>query len=86
MEQMNINADWQVAIDYEHSDVPTAVKELKPVVWKDGDSYCCLFGTDAASGIFGCGDTPIKALLDWDDHLRERIQQADPNDEGVHLQ
>lgn len=38
---------------------------LKPKLYKDGDQWCCLYGKDIMSGLVGFGDTPYKAILDW---------------------
>lgn len=38
---------------------------LKPKLTKDGDQWCVLYGEDLQSGIAGFGDTPYKAVLDW---------------------
>ena len=38
---------------------------LKPKLYKDGDQWCCLYGEDVMEGIVGFGDTPFKAIIDW---------------------
>ena len=38
---------------------------LKPKLYKDGNSWCCLYGENIAEGIVGFGETPYKAILDW---------------------
>ena len=38
---------------------------LKPKLYKDGNQWCCLYGDDLQVGITGFGDTPHKAILDW---------------------
>ena len=38
---------------------------IKPKLYKDGDEWCCLYGEDQIVGIVGFGDTPHKAILDW---------------------
>jgi hypothetical protein len=38
---------------------------LKPKLYKDGDQWCCLYGEDIAEGITGFGETPYKAIIDW---------------------
>jgi len=38
---------------------------LKPKLYKDGDSWCCLYGEDLVVGISGFGETPHEAILDW---------------------
>ena len=38
---------------------------LKPKLTKDGNQWCVLYGDDLQVGIAGFGDTPYKAILDW---------------------
>jgi hypothetical protein len=57
-----------------------AAQLLKPVVFKEGDSFCCLLGPDPQTGIFGCGPTPKQALSDWEEHLKEYLATADEDD------
>lgn len=42
---------------------------LKPKLFKDGDKWCVLLGDDLQSGIAGFGDSPYKAILDWDNAM-----------------
>lgn len=81
MKQMDADLSVKIEVDYNDTDLPRTVKELKPVLWIDGDSYRCVLGPDLQSGVSGQGNTPVKALLDWDDHLRLRMKNIDPNDE-----
>ncbi len=81
MEQMQIPADMRCEIDYEQPDLPITVQELRPIVFMDGDSYCCLLGPDPQAGVFGCGKTSEQAINDWDEHLRERMQSPAEGDE-----
>src|SRR5678815_3620447 len=81
MEQFNVPEEMKVKVDYSDPTLPAAAKLFKPLVVLDGDSYCCIFGPDPQQGILGCGNSPKEALRDWDKHLRERVRQADKNDE-----
>jgi hypothetical protein len=38
---------------------------LKPILVKDGDQWCCLYGDNLQTGIVGYGDTPHKAVQAW---------------------
>lgn len=38
----------------------------KPKLYPDGDQWCALYGDDLQSGVCGFGDTPIKAMEDFD--------------------
>jgi len=78
MKQVNIDPDKVIEVDYQG-----AAKALKPVVYKKGKSFCCLYGADAKSGVSGCGKTPVAALKDWDVQLQKRLKQGDQNDEVV---
>lgn len=56
---------------------------LLPTVFKDGDSYCCILGSDPKVGVFGCGNTPEEAVKNWDDALKDHLSTAGKNDEVV---
>jgi hypothetical protein len=81
MEQMQIPEDMKVDVDYDTVDLPDSAKILEPVVFKEGDSYCCLLGPDPQTGIFGCGDTAELAVEDWNKNLQDamvHITEGDP--------
>ncbi|MCW3109949.1 MAG: hypothetical protein JWQ09_4455 [Segetibacter sp.] len=75
MEQLNVPEEMKVAIDYENEELPETVKTLRPLVFKEGDGFCCLLGPDPQAGVFGCGQTPREALDDWDKHLHEKVSE-----------
>jgi hypothetical protein len=79
MQQMQVPEEMKVNMDFQDESLPQSVKELRPLVWKDGDSFCCVLGSDPQLGIFGCGDTPTEALKDWDNHFQEWKDQ--PHDD-----
>lgn len=81
MEQMNVDEIRKVKIDFEHEDLPQDAKELQPLVFKEGDSYCCLLGPDRTKGILGYGDSPRAAIADWSVKLQERIKIKNEDDE-----
>jgi hypothetical protein len=39
---------------------------LRPVVVRDGNAYCALYGADLQEGISGFGNTPEEALIAFD--------------------
>ena len=39
---------------------------FRPSLSVDGNQFCVLYGTDLQSGIAGFGDTPDKAMRDFD--------------------
>jgi hypothetical protein len=83
MKQPSVDHSAIVNIDYEARDIPSAAKEFKPVVFHDGDAFCCMLGPDPQAGIFGCGRTPEEAVRDWDLHFGERLAKPYENDELV---
>jgi hypothetical protein len=73
-----------VAIDFQQEWVPAKAKKLRPQVFLDGDSYCCIFGPDPVVGIFGCGQTPQQAVLDWENDLKQRMEKLTEGDDAAH--
>jgi hypothetical protein len=45
------------------------VKTYNLIPFKDGDSWCVLLGKDIQSGICGFGETPLKAILDFNNNF-----------------
>jgi hypothetical protein len=80
MKQLTVPDEMRVDIDYSDVQLPESVKTFQPLLFKEGNSYCCVLGPDPQAGVFGCGDTPIHALQDWDKHLKE-YEPRDENDE-----
>jgi hypothetical protein len=55
---------------------------LKLVPFKDGDHWCVLYGDDIQSGIVGFGKSPIEAMYDFDQGMREPLKKGfDPFEE-----
>lgn len=73
-----------IEVDFDQEWVPKNAKKLKPEVYKDGDSYHCLFGPDPEVGIHGCGDTLENALLDWEKDLEKRMVKITEGDDAAH--
>lgn len=46
---------------------------LKPKLFKDGTQWCVLYGEDIVTGIAGFGNTPDKAITDWDRQWHKEI-------------
>jgi hypothetical protein len=55
----------QVAEDIRVSHTRPSVV-FRPVLSIDGNQYCALFGADLQIGVAGFGDTPEKAMQDFD--------------------
>jgi len=81
MMQMNIDPELVVDFDFTRPEVNRTLKNLQPVVYKDGDQYSCLLGPDLEHGILGTGATPDAAIMQWEVNLQKRIQDPDENDE-----
>lgn len=47
----------------------SAVDQLQPKIFPDGDKWCALYGKNIQEGVAGFGDTPAKALSDWDNNF-----------------
>jgi hypothetical protein len=80
MEQMNLDGFNVVELDYENEVYPLPVRDFRPAVYKNGDSFCCLLGPDPQAGIFGCGATVDEAIQEWTRHFRERMAEAGEDD------
>ncbi len=83
MEQFEPPVEMKVSIDYSDDKLPVAVRALKPVIFKEGNAFCCLLGPDPQAGVFGCGDSAKEAIVDWDLHLKERIKDPVDSDEVI---
>ncbi len=81
MKQLNVPNEMKVPINYNGETLPQSVHALHPLLFKDGNSYCCVLGPDRQAGIFGVGDTPGKALWDWDMNLKLRVLEHREGDE-----
>jgi hypothetical protein len=57
--------------------VPESVRDEIPLLYKDGNAWCCLLGTDFQIGVTGCGDTALEAMLDWD-KAYQYLRTVDP--------
>lgn len=81
MEQMRIPQEMVIRFNYEAKDVPRSVKKLRPVIFQDGNDFCCVLGPDMRRGIFGCGLSPQEALKNWQRNLDERMKNYPEDDE-----
>jgi hypothetical protein len=80
MQQMNIDESKLVPINFESSDVPPAVRQFKPTLYKDGELFCCILGPDIEQGVHACGVTEDEAINEWTAALKERMQNTNPDD------
>ena len=48
------------------------VKAWNLIPYKDGDQWCVLLGEDLQVGICGFGETPYKAILDFNSNMHKK--------------
>ena len=70
-----------VDIDFTAADVDRTLKTLQPVVFQEGEHFCCHLGPNMEQGILGTGDTPEAAIEAWKAALKQRVQTATEDDE-----
>lgn len=83
MQQINVAEKAKIPVDFQRPGMPMTANLLQPVIFKDGDNYCCALGSSAESGVLGFGKTPEQAAQDWDRNLTDRMSLATPGDELV---
>lgn len=77
IETMKIDPSAVVQPDFE---LPRAADVLQPVLFQESNQYCCLLGPDPQAGVFGCGTTAQEAVNDWEQHLKDRVNNAGKSD------
>lgn len=48
---------------------------FKPKVFPDGNKWCALYGDDIQIGVAGFGDSPAKAMQDFDNNWFKDMEQ-----------
>lgn len=81
MKQMVISEEAVVHVNYESADFPATVRQFKPVIFKEKDSFCCILGPDKETGVFGCGRSVKEAIKDWDASFHKRLSNYKEDDE-----
>ncbi len=81
MTQMKGDGLETVDVNFEDPELPDNVRELRPLVWHDGNNYCAVLGPDQQTGVFACGNTVEKALEDWNWKVQERMIKPKAGDE-----
>jgi hypothetical protein len=81
MKQLDVPNGMKVSINYNNETLPQSAHTLAPLLFKDGNSYCCVLGPDRHAGISGFGDTPVKALWEWDKNLKLRVLEHREGDD-----
>ncbi|HWV72995.1 MAG TPA: hypothetical protein VN040_14840 [Pseudosphingobacterium sp.] len=80
MEQLDIPLELRLPINYQAHNISGLVKHLRPVLFRKGEIYCCLLGPDTESGILGIGNSPQKAISDWERKVADRLSQDSKDD------
>jgi len=80
MKQMTIPNENKIDLNFDTANLPVSIKIFQPLLFIDGNGYCCVLGPDPQEGIFGSGNTPDEALFDWDESLRKRIKTTNTDD------
>lgn len=80
MKTISVEESSKVDVDFQRPGMAMTAWILQPVIFKEGDTYCCALGENLDEGVFGFGSTPEQATIDWDRRLAERIKLAGPND------
>lgn len=59
------------------------VQMLKPRIFVDGDQWCVLYGDNLQEGICGFGDTPISAVIAFNDAWNLKVVMPKSTEKGV---
>jgi len=65
-----------IEIDYNAPGIPDGVKDLQPLVYKDGDLICVMSGETPEEDIFGSGRTQEEALQDFQKNYEAAKQDS----------
>lgn len=71
----------RLQIDYDRPGIPISASILRPVIYIQGGKFHCFLGPNPENGIVGCGETPEKALQEWDENLTRRLELPGADDE-----
>ena len=81
MKLFDMPDDEKVFIDYKDNRLPEAAGILQPVVFYDGNAYCCMLGPRPQEAVYGRGETPHIAITNWDRDLQRRLHNPSQSDE-----
>jgi hypothetical protein len=73
MKQMDVDKTARIDLDYNDADLPEPVRQFKPVLYKDGDSFSILLGPDPQEGVYGRGLSVDEAIKNWEQHFNDEI-------------
>ena len=71
MKQTSIDKEI-MHVDYSQEGFPESAKNFMPSVYRDGEMYHCILGTDKETGIFGSGKSLNEAMIEWDKAYQEK--------------
>lgn len=71
MKTMSIDKEI-IQVDYTVDGIPASVKNFRPTVYRDGDIYHCILGTDKETGVFGSGKSLEEAFQQWDTAYQDK--------------
>ncbi|SFM65704.1 hypothetical protein SAMN05428949_0330 [Chitinophaga sp. YR627] len=71
MKQTSIDKEI-LHVDYSREGIPESAKNFMPSVYRDGEVYHCILGTDKDTGIFGSGKSVDEAISEWDKSYQEK--------------
>lgn len=80
MQQIVIDKNLIVPLDYESPELSSAVRQFKPTLYKEGGSFVCVLGPDAEQAVYGRGATEDEALENWDADFKDRIKSKGEDD------
>jgi hypothetical protein len=85
MKQFDVNDAMKIPIDSNDNDIPESAKILQPLIFleetNEAKAYCVVLGPDPQAGVCGCGNSPKEALWDWDNQLKEFIENHETGDQ-----
>lgn len=50
---------------------------LKPKLFQDGNQWCCLYGENIIEGIVGFGESPVKAISQWNNEWYNQLPKEE---------
>ena len=77
MNREEISQKYEVLdVDYSAPGIPPGVKDLQPLVYKDGDFICVMSGETSTEEVFGRGHTIEEALQDFQEQYEGSKQNS----------
>lgn len=81
MEQMNVEENKKVVLNYEDPTLTKFVRQFRPLVYRDGNLYCCILGPNPETGVFACADSLEDTLQQWTEEVKKRASAPGTGDE-----